>query len=132
MVTMSEGAKALARWARGKGEADELVREGAVEVIAENRRLREIHRVMQEGGLGEAAMVEILRPSKDGMIRFVVCCGSRDEAVLAQGVWDVARAFFDRMGVDLVKKEENITGTLAMDTPDAAPTEPPGGTEKDR
>jgi len=111
----SGAAKALSLWAQGKGEATEDAREGAREVIAECRRLREILRVMAEAGLGEGAMVEILRPRKESAINFVVCCGSRDERVLAEGIFAVMRAVFDAAGVDLVPTEGAVTGTLAMD-----------------
>ena len=115
MAQVSEGARALQAWVKGNGEASELAREGAREVIDECRRLREIQRVMQESALGEAAMVEVLRPTKEAALRFIVCCGSRDEEVLAKGIWDVLRRIFDRMGVDLVQGEAGVTGTLAMD-----------------
>lgn len=115
MAQVSESARALQTWAKGKGDANELAREGAREVIDECRRLREILRVMSDGGLGEAAMVEFLRSTKESAVRFVVCCGSRDEEVLAKGMWTVLHGIFDRVGVELVQTEANVTGTLAMD-----------------
>ena len=114
-ANVSENAKALGKWARGQGEATEDVREGAREVIAECRRLREISAAMARAGLGEGALVEFLRPTKDSAIRFVVCCGSRDERVLAEGIFTVMRAVFDAAGVDLVPAVGEVTGTLAMD-----------------
>jgi hypothetical protein len=114
-VVMSEASQALAVFAKGKDAPLDLVREGAVETIAENRRLREILRVMQASALGEAAMVEVLRPTKESALRFVVCCGSRDERTLAEGIHEVMRRIFARVGVELTQTEGTITGTDAMD-----------------
>jgi len=122
-TNISQGARALAAFAKGKLPVDlDLAREGAAEVIAEVRRLREILTTMQRGGLGEAALVEMLKPTKDATLRFVVCCASKDEEALARAVQGVMARVFARLGADLTPMDGTVTGTLAMDAeaPDGA------------
>lgn len=113
---VSEGARALQAWVRGKGEAGDLAREGAREVIDECRRLREILRVMAEGGLGEGVLFEMLRPTETAVLRMVICCGSRDEASLSDAVYSALREVLSRYGADIAPTEAGVTGTLAMDS----------------
>lgn len=125
MAKASESAKALQAWARGSGEASPAVREGAREVIDECRRLREILRVMAEGGLGDGVLFEMLRPTESAALRVVICCGSRDETTLVDAVYSALREVFSRYGADIDPTTEIATGTTAMDPDALAPAVSP-------
>ncbi len=117
---VSEGARALQAWTKGKPADEALAREGAREVIAECLRLREILRVMAEGGLGDGAMFELLRPTRSAPIRAVICCGSQSEGDLMGAVHAALREVFARYGADLGPLTPTACGTTAMDADEAA------------
>lgn len=79
-------------------------------MLDEARRLREILATLARGGLGEGALVEFMPPDGDGTSYIVVCCGSRDEAVLL----DVVRAAVTRV-LGGVTGEATMRGTVAAD-----------------
>lgn len=114
-VVVSENARALELWAKGGDVVPETpARDGALEVIEECRRLREILRVMSEGGLGDGVLFEMLRPTETAVLRMVICCGSRDEASLSDAVYSALREVLSRYGADIEPTEATVTGTLAM------------------
>lgn len=121
MYEPSDESTAFLAFARGDladGD-DALVRRGAAQVIAENRRLRAIHAAMQREGLGEGVLVECA-PIRGGGMTVVLCSGSRDEGVLMRAVIEAVRGMLGPGGrID----KPVITGTEADA---AAPVGGPG------
>ena len=105
----SDGSKAMVAFAQGGPPGEEAVlRKGASDLVAENRRLRAILTAMARQELGHGVLVDLVRTPEGQQL--VVCCGSIDEARVLDVVGAVLGNLFDpsaatRTGVTAAEAE---------------------------